>query len=67
MFISTYKSNLDSKYKNDFKPKSSVKDYYKDKKEELDQYRTTWTKRNHLFETSYKTDIIEKTGKINKK
>ena len=67
MFVSNYKSNFDEKYKEEFKPKSNVKDYFAGKKEELKEYRDTWTKRNHLFETTYKADIIEKTGKIDKK
>ena len=67
MFVSNYKSNFDEKYKAEFKPKSNVKDYFEGKTEELNHYRETWTKRGQLFETTYKADIIEKTGKIAKK
>jgi hypothetical protein len=67
MYISNYKSNFDEKYKQEFKPKSNVKDFYAGKSQELEQYRQTWTKRTHLTETTYKADIIEKTGKMNKK
>jgi hypothetical protein len=67
MFISNYKSNFDEKYKNEFKSASKIKDYFGGKTEELNKYRESWTKRSHLFNTTYKTDIIEKTWKINKK
>lgn len=67
MFISNYKSNFDEKYKKEFKSTSKVKDYFGGKTEELSKYREAWTKRSHLFDTTYKADIIEKTWKINKK
>ena len=67
MFISNYKSNFDEKYTTEFKPKSNVKDFFAGKNEELGQHRNTWTKRNHLFETTYKADILTKTGNFNKK
>ena len=62
MFITTYRHSLDPKYKANFRPQPKLKDYYKDKSQELEDYRKTWTKREQLFDTSYKTDILSKTA-----
>lgn len=39
-------------------------EYYKSKPEELKDYRETWTKRGHLFETTYTAEIDKKAKEI---
>ena len=40
----------------------AVAEYYKNKPDELEEYRNKWTKRPHLFETTYSSEIIAKAG-----
>lgn len=66
MFVSTYKHSYNSQYSDTFREIKPSKDYYLNKKDELKNYRNLWTKRDHLFDTTYKDDMI-KTFLLNKK
>ena len=60
-----YKSNIESVKENgkyNIK-KEDMKDYYKNKEKDLEEYRKTWTKKEQLFETTYKHDILSKVNK----
>jgi hypothetical protein len=62
MYITTTRHMLDPNYKETFRPKARNKDYFHNKQEELQEYRNTWTKRTHNFETTYKNDVLTKTA-----
>jgi hypothetical protein len=62
MFITTYKHTLDAKYKETFRQPIKVRDFYKNKQDDLKEYRDTWTKRQQNFDTTYNADILTKTG-----
>lgn len=62
MYITTTKHAYDERYKESFRQPINQRDYFKNKKEELEAYRNNWTKRSHLFDSTYKTDILAKTG-----
>lgn len=66
MYISTYKHSYDAKYAPSFKVEKKSTDYYLNKKEELQSYRETWTKKNQLFDTTYNDDLL-KTFMVKKK
>jgi hypothetical protein len=63
MYITTNKNAFDDKYRESFRQPIKVTDYYKGKRSELKNYQDTWTKRDHSFATTYKSDILTKTGK----
>jgi hypothetical protein len=64
MYITSTKHALDPKYKETLRPKNKDRNYFKNKEGELDELRNKWTKRNHNFETTYKNDILAKTGSM---
>jgi hypothetical protein len=64
MYVTTYKHSLDDKYKETFRPEKRSSDYFKKNPNELDAYRQNWTKREQNFETTYKSDILKRTGKM---
>ena len=64
MYITTNKHALDEKYKNTFRKPLNMKDYYLNKKEELQNYRNTWTKKEQSFQTTYNADILSKSGSL---
>ena len=63
MFISTNKHAMDPRYRETFRQPLDMKDYYKNKENELEEYRKKWTKKEQLFETTYGHDILSKTEK----
>lgn len=62
MYITTTKHAYDSRYKESFRQPIKQTDYFKNKPDELEAYRTTWTKRTHLMDSTYKADVLSKTG-----
>jgi hypothetical protein len=62
MFVTTNKHAYDPKYKESFRQPINTRDYYKNRKEELEDYRKTWTKKEQTFNTTYKNDILVKTA-----
>ena len=62
MYITTNKHAMDPRYRETFRKPLNFHDYYKGKKNELDDYRKTWTKKEQLFNTTYKNDILNKTA-----
>ena len=61
-FISTNKHAMDPRYRESFRvPLKLNNTYFKNKEEELEKYRNTWTKKEQLFDTTYKHDILIKT------
>ena len=63
MFISTNKHAMDPRYRETFRTPLDMKDYYKNRPEELKEYREKWTKKEQLFDTTYKNDILSKVEK----
>ncbi|MCQ2818626.1 MAG: hypothetical protein MJ252_15265 [archaeon] len=59
MYVTTNKHAYDDKYKMTFRKPIDMKDYYKNKPEELEKYRQTWTKKEQRFDTTYKNDLIK--------
>ena len=59
MYISTSRNSYDEKYKDSFYNIKPFPNYYKGKEEELNDYRKTWTKRDHLYDTTYKDDLLK--------
>ena len=55
MFVSVYKKSYDDKYLTI----NQSKNYYTNKLSDLETYRQNWTKREHLFETTYKSDLLK--------
>ena len=62
MYITTTKNAYNPRYRDSFRPANKSSDYYKNKTEELQEYRKTLTKREQSFETTYKNDILTKTA-----
>ena len=62
MYVTTTKHSYDSRYKESFRQPIKQTDYFKNKKEELETYRSDWTKRSQLFESTYQKDLLSKTG-----
>ena len=60
MFITTNKHAMDPRYRETFRQPLDMKDYYKNRPEELKEYREKWTKKEQLFDTTYKHDILSK-------
>lgn len=63
MYVTTYKHSFDDRYSLTFRQPIDMKDYFKNRKNELDEYRNTWTKKEQCFDTTYKSDILSKTIK----
>jgi hypothetical protein len=53
---------FDEKYKNTFRNPAKQRDYFQNKKPELEEYRSKWTKREQSFDTTYKSDILKNTA-----
>ncbi len=55
--------NYNPVYRETVRQPIKVAEYYKNKPEDLEKYRQTWTKKEALFETTYtaETDKIAKT------
>ena len=51
---------MDPRYRETFRQPLDMKDYYKNRPEELKEYREKWTKKEQLFDTTYKHDILSK-------
>ena len=58
MHITTNKAAMDPRYREGFRQPLDMKDYYKNRPEELDEYRKKWTKKEQLFDTTYRHDIL---------
>ena len=63
MFVSTNKHAMDPRYRESFRTPLDMKDYYKNKEKDLEEYRKKWTKKEQLFETTYAHDILSKVQK----
>ncbi len=63
MYVTTTRHAYDPVYKGTFREQPNTKDFFKGKPEELQEYRQSWSKRVHSFETTYKADVLAKTGK----
>ena len=63
MHITTNKHAMDPRYRETFRQPVNTRDYYKNKKDDLDKYRMTWTKKGQLFDTTYSHDILNKNVK----
>ena len=63
MFVTTNKHAMDPRYRETFRHPLDMKDYYKNKDQELEDYRKNWNKKEQLFETTYGHDILSKTKK----
>ena len=64
MFVSTNKHAMDSRYRETFRTPLDMRDYYKNKAADLEEYRKKWTKKEQLFETTYNHDILSKIKNI---
>jgi hypothetical protein len=62
MYVTTTNHAYDPRYKESFRQPIKQTDYYKNRQHELEEYRKTWTKRSHLIDSTYKADILAKTG-----
>lgn len=63
MYVTTNKNAFDDRYRMTFRQPINMRDYFKNRKEELEKYKQTWTKKPQLFETTYSSDILSKTMK----
>ena len=63
LFITTNKHAMDDRYKLTFRQPLYMKNYFKNKVDELEKYRKNWTKREHLLDTTYRHDILTKIEK----
>lgn len=54
---------MNSEYKETFRQAIDTKNYYKNKQDELEVQRQTWTRKPQLFESTYKSDILSVTNK----
>lgn len=59
MYASSYKYYYDKNYRDTFKDVKLQKSYFADKNDELNSYISNWTKRDHLFNTTYKEDLLK--------
>lgn len=59
MYASSYKYYYDKNYRDTFKDVKLQKSYYADKNDELKDYISNWTKRDQLFHTTYKEDLLK--------
>ena len=64
MYVTTNRNAFDDKYRDTFRQQKKNFDYFKKNPNELDVYRQTWTKREQIFDTTYKSDILTRTGKM---
>jgi len=62
MYITSTKHAYDPRYKESFRQPIKQSDYFNNRKDELEAYRNTWTKRSHLMDSTYKMDVLAKTG-----
>jgi len=66
MYITTTRNSYDSNYRNQSalmkQRRIESQNYYQNKIDELQNYRTTWTKRSQNFETTYKADILTRAA-----
>ena len=49
MHITTNKHAMDPRYRETFRQPVNTRDYYKNKKDDLDKYRMTWTKKDNFL------------------
>ena len=63
MYVTTNKNAFDDRYRMTCRQPINMRDYFKNRKEELEKYKQTWTKKPQLFETTYSSDILSKTMK----
>jgi len=62
MYLSTTNINYNPVYRETVRQPIKTADFFKGKPRELENYRNTWTKRSHIFETTYafNTDKVAK-------
>ena len=62
MYVTTNKHAFDDRYRMTFRDPVNMRDYFKNRQEELEKYRQTWTKKEQRFDTTYSSDILSKTA-----
>ena len=60
MFVSTNKHAMDPRYRETFRTPIDMKDYYKNKEKDLDEYRKNWTKKD-LIQVKKLKNLKKKT------
>ena len=61
MFVSTNKHAMDPRYRETFRTPLDMKDYYKNKEKDLEEYRNKWTKKEQLFENNNSDNSLLKS------
>ena len=62
MYVTTNKHAFDDRYRMTFRDPVNMRDYFKNRQEELEKYRQTWTKKEQRFDTTYSSDILSRTA-----
>lgn len=57
MYVTTTKNSQHPSYRDTFREPKRDSNYYKNKPDELEEYRNKWTKKTSLFETTYEADL----------